>query len=484
MTDWANFLEESETEITKEVEKVSLSDSNKAESLSAAAAVVSEAAIPQPADDEVAPDADKLKAENSLFTKVLRTQLIESTREVEIQQKDPNSPLYSVKTFQELKIKKELLEGVYGMGFNKPSKIQETALPMLMCDPPQNMIAQSQSGTGKTAAFILATLSRIDETLNHPQALILAPTYELALQIGEVALKMSSRTGITIEHAVRGKRYARGTQIRKHIIIGTPGTSVDWVFKLRFFDPTLLKVFVLDEADVMVSQQGHQEQSIRIKKTLNPACQCLLFSATYEEDVMRFAQTVIPDPILIKLKREEQSLDTIKQFYVMCSNESEKYESLCNIYGTITIGQTMIFCKMKRTASWLKEKMADDGHSVAMLTSDVSIEERLETLNRYREGREKVLITTNVCARGIDIEQVTVVINFDLPTQHESGKPDMETYLHRIGRTGRFGKKGIAINFVDSADSLKMVKAIQNYFNKEIMKLNTDDTDEIEGITS
>eukprot|EP00116_Pleurobrachia_bachei_P008651 sb/3468913/ len=190
--------------------------------------------------------------------------------------------------------KKTLLEGLYAMGFNKPSKIQETALPMLMCEPPQqehevcpsatpptqnttgpvgnftkpkpqNMIAQSQSGTGKTAAFTLATLHRIDESQLYPQALILAPTYELALQIGEVLEKMANRTSIKIEHAVRGKRHARGSQIAAHVIIGTPGTTVDWIFKLKFIDPSRLKVFVLDEADVMVSQQGHQEQSIRIK---------------------------------------------------------------------------------------------------------------------------------------------------------------------------------------------------------------------------
>lgn len=464
MTDWSSFLEDT----TKEVNKVSLSDSN----------LSNNTVINEPIKNEA-----EIKAESSLFTKVLRTQLVESTKEIEVQQRDPNSPLYSVKTFEELNLKKELLEGIYGMGFNKPSKIQETTLPMLMCEPPQNMIAQSQSGTGKTAAFVLATLSRIREDLQYPQALILAPTYELALQIGEVVQRMACRTNIQLEQAVRGKRYARGTQITSHIVIGTPGTTVDWIFKLKFFDPKKLSVFVLDEADVMVSQQGHQDQSIRIKKQLSSNCQCLLFSATYEEEVMRFAQTVIPDPILIRLKREEQSLDTIKQFYVMCSNESEKYHSLCNIYGTITIGQAMIFCRLKSTATWLQKKMTDDGHAVTMLTSDIPIEERIGTLNRYREGREKVLITTNVCARGIDVEQVTVVINFDLPTIHETGKPDMETYLHRIGRTGRFGKKGIAINFVDSAISLKMIKEIQNYFNKDIIKLNTDDTDEIEGLT-
>ncbi|XP_063677835.1 ATP-dependent RNA helicase DDX19A-like [Bolinopsis microptera] len=487
MADWANLLEETDVAIAKEVDKIHITeDSNKSEEPTppapAAAAVAAAAVATENTPENPSEDPEKLKAENSFFTKVLRSQLVESKTEVEIQQRDPNSPLYSVKTFEELKLKTSLLEGVYGMGFNKPSKIQETALPMLMCDPPQNMIAQSQSGTGKTAAFVLATLSRIDEAAKYPQALILAPTYELALQIGEVLQRMASRTEIVVEHAIRGKRYARGTRIGAHIIVGTPGTTVDWVFKLKFFDPRQLRVFVLDEADVMVSQQGHQEQSIRIKKTLDPRCQCLLFSATYEEDVMRFAQTVIPDPILIKLKREEQSLDTIKQFYVMCNNESEKYESLCNIYGTITIGQTMIFCKMKTTATWLLKKMAEDGHAVAMLTSDISIEDRLVTLNRFREGREKVLITTNVCARGIDIEQVTVVINFDLPIVHGSGTPDMETYLHRIGRTGRFGKKGIAINFVDNAETLRMIKQIQNYFNKEIVKLNTDDSDEIEGL--
>ncbi|XP_072101375.1 ATP-dependent RNA helicase DDX19A isoform X1 [Mobula birostris] len=460
------------------------------------------------------PDEDDRedKAAQSLLNKLIRSNLVQSSHQVEVLQRDPNSPLYSVKSFEELHLKKELLQGVYGMGFNRPSKIQETALPMMLAEPPQNLIAQSQSGTGKTAAFVLAMLSRVDLTQRYPQCLCLSPTYELALQTGQVIEQMGKFCpDIKLAYAVRGNRLEKGQKIPEQIVIGTPGTVMDWCIKLKFIDTKKIKVFVLDEADVMIATQGHQDQSIRIQKTLPLNCQMLLFSATFEESVWKFAQKVVPDPNIIALKREEETLDTIKQYYVMCNSKEEKYQALCNIYGAITIAQAMIFCHTRRTAGWLAAELSKEGHQVALLSGEMMVEQRAAVIQRFRDGKEKVLVTTNVCARvgaqipgvfslhpaihfdpldsplgttqGIDVEQVSVVINFDLPVDKD-GNPDCETYLHRIGRTGRFGKRGLAINMVDSKYSMNILNRIQEHFNKKIEKLDTDDLDEIEKITN
>lgn len=225
------------------------------------------------------------------MAKIIRKGLIESKQDLDVLRNDPNSPLFSVKTFEALHLKPELLKGVYAMGFNAPSKIQETALPTLLADPPQNMIAQSQSGTGKlvtfkyyynsfynfrlflinntgkTAAFVLAMLSRVDTSKPYPQVLCLSPTYELAIQTGEVAAKMAQFCpDILLRFAVRGEEVPRGEKIKEHIIIGTPGKILDWGLKYKHFDMKKVTVFVLDEADVMIATQGHQDQCIRIHK--------------------------------------------------------------------------------------------------------------------------------------------------------------------------------------------------------------------------
>ncbi|XP_075211502.1 putative ATP-dependent RNA helicase Dbp80 [Lycorma delicatula] len=431
-------------------------------------------------DDDDDDDKGLSKAEHSLLQKVVRKGLIVSKHDIEVQRKDPTSPLYSVKTFEALNLKPELLKGVYEMGFNAPSKIQETALPTLLADPPQNMIAQSQSGTGKTAAFVLAMLSRVDPLKRYPQVLCLSPTYELAIQTGEVASKMAQFCPeIAIRYAVRGEEEPRNTKLKEHIIIGTPGKVVDWATKFKFFDLSKINVFVLDEADVMIATQGHQDQSFRIHKQLPAHCQMMFFSATYDQDVMEFAEAIVPNPVIIRLKREEESLDNIKQYYVICKSLDEKYSAISNIYGVVTIGQAMIFCHTRKTANWLASKMTQDGHAVALLSGELTIEQRIAVLDRFREGKEKVLITTNVLSRGIDIEQVTIVVNFDLPVD-SSQRADCETYLHRIGRTGRFGKAGLAINLVDTQESLGVLKQIEEHFGKKIALLDVDDVDEIE----
>ncbi|XP_050430963.1 ATP-dependent RNA helicase DDX19A-like [Adelges cooleyi] len=419
-------------------------------------------------------------AEKSLLQKIVRTGLVTSKHDIEIQRRDPNSPLYSVKSFELLKLHPSLLKGVYEMGYNAPSKIQETALPLLLANPPQNLIAQSQSGTGKTAAFVLAMLSRVDPDNQHPQVICLSPTYELAIQTGEVAAKMSTYCpNIRLRYAVRGEEIKRGSKLTEQIVVGTPGKVLDWVTKYKFFDPAQIKVFVLDEADIMVDTQGHQDQSFRIRKILPKTCQMMFFSATYTDDVMRFANAIAPMSVIIRLRREEETLENIRQYYVICNSKEDKYNALVNIYGGVTIGQAMIFCQTKKMALWLAKQMTDQGHAVTLLTGELTVQERIVVLDDFREGKQKVLITTNVMSRGIDIEQVTIVINFDLPMNVDR-EPDYDTYLHRIGRTGRFGKRGIAINLLNGGNDLIIMKRIEAHFSKPIVCLNTENVDDME----
>ncbi|KAM6334570.1 ATP-dependent RNA helicase DDX25 isoform 2-T2 [Alca torda] len=293
--------------------------------------------------------------------------------------------------------------------------------------------------------------------------LCLAPTYELALQIGHVIENIGQFCAdIKVTYAVRGNQVPQGSALEEQIVIGTPGTMLDWCFKRRAINVKKINMFVLDEADIMINTQGLSCQSIRIQRALPKSCQMLLFSATFKETVRAFAVQIVSNPIVIKLREEELTLSNIRQYYFVCRSREEKYRALCNIYGSITIGQAMIFCQTRRIADWLSVEMSQDGHQVAILTAELTVAQRANVIQRFRDGKEKVLIATNVCARGIDVQQVTIVVNFNLPTDQKC-RPDFETYLHRIGRTGRFGKRGIAFSMVES-QNVRLVQIIEEHF--------------------
>lgn len=409
--------------------------------------------------------------------KIIRSALLNSTNDVEIVRSDPNSPLYSVKTFEELNLDEALLRGVYDMGFSKPSKIQETALPILINEK-KNMIAQSQSGTGKTAAFVLAALSRVDVNQKYPQVIILSPTYELAVQTYKVATCMAKfKSEITFKLVAKGEPISN-TKWTENVLIGTPGRMVDSTLKYKNVDMSKIKVFVLDEADVMIDTQGHKAQSMRMRRALPNDCQILFFSATYDDEIRKFATDIVPNAIEIHLKREEQSLANIQQFYVVTKTEEDKYRALANIFGSISIGQTFIFCQTKKSANFLAEKLKNDGHQVGLISGDLTVEERNQALLHFKEGRQRVLISTNLMARGIDIDQVTVVVNYDLPV--DNGEVDKETYLHRIGRTGRFGKDGLAINMISTPEEKKMINVLESHFGQSIKELDPKDSEALE----
>lgn len=390
---------------------------------------------------------------------------------------DINSPLYSIKSFEELGLDEALLKGVYAMKFIRPSKVQERALPLLLSDPPANMVAQSQSGTGKTAAFVLTMLRRADSSIPYTQAICLAPTRELARQIVDVARLMSQFTQVTVAMCLR-EEAPKKEAINAHVIVGTPGT----VFEMERRGLVNLKhvrVFVLDEADVMLDKQGMGIQSMRIRKLCPEECQVLLFSATFSEPVIEFSHMIVPNANEITLKRDEVAVDSIKQYYVECRTYQHKIETLSLIYGLLTVGQSIVFIATRNSAEDIAARMRNEGHLVSLIHGGMTPENRDAVIDEFRSGQTRVLLATNVLARGIDVLQVSLVINFDLPMTVER-LPDPETYVHRIGRTGRFGRTGIAINFVHNELSMETLRALTSFFGKPIVRIPTETVELLE----
>ncbi|KAL2357323.1 ATP-dependent RNA helicase DBP5 [Cryomyces antarcticus] len=367
-------------------------------------------------------------------------------------QADPNNPLYSIKSFEELRLAPEILKGIYAMNFRKPSKIQERALPLLMSNPPSNLIGQSQSGTGKTAAFTLNMLSRVDTSLRKPQALVLAPSRELARQIlGVVQVMGQFVQGLEVSQAIPDPAR-RNQTIQGQIVVGTPGTTMDMI-RRRQLDATNIKVLVLDEADNMLDQQGLGDQCKRVKVLLPKTIQTVLFSATFPNEVLSFANQFAPNANQITLKHDELTVEGIRQLYL----------------------------KRRETARDIEERMVAEGHKVASLTGALEGAQRDAIIDRFRNGDAKVLIATNVLARGIDVQSVTMVINYDVP-ELANGDPDPETYLHRIGRTGRFGRVGVAITFIHDKASWRKFVAITSKYGIEAVRLDTSDWDSVEDV--
>ncbi|KAF9403674.1 RNA helicase required for poly(A+) mRNA export [Mortierella sp. AD011] len=425
-------------------------------------------------------------AEEVLTAQERATDLLESSYSVVVkladQQADANSPLYSARSFEDLGLHEDLLKGIYNMKFAKPSKIQERALPLLLQNPPRNMIAQSQSGTGKTAAFALTILSRINYDLKAPQALVMSPSRELARQTMEVIQEMGKFTQVTTCQAIKDE--ALPPKVTAHVIVGTPGTVTDLI-KRRVLDPKNIRLYVLDEADNMLDLQNLGEQSRQLKKFLPRDCQIVLFSATWADRVRKFAEEIAPNANQITLKPEELSVDGIKQFYVDCrsqmrENKNRKYDILVGLYSLLTVSQSIIFVKRRDTADEIAQRMSEKHHAVVSLHGKLEAAQRDEVIDSFRAGKSKVLITTNVIARGIDIANVNMVVNYDMPTD-QYGRPDPETYLHRIGRTGRFGRTGVSVNFIHDDRSMGVMRDIEAHFDRKMIQL-PEDLDEAEEI--
>ncbi|WDK20175.1 DEAD/DEAH box helicase [Colletotrichum graminicola] len=445
--------------------------------------------ITEPPSEGAAEDTQVPQVDGNLET-LGGSGLIENTYDVDVKlgdlQSDQNSTLYSAATFSDMNLPEPILRGLLSLNYQKPSKIQEKALPLMLADPPRNMIAQSQSGTGKTAAFVVTTLSRVDYTqLEQPQALILAPSRELARQIEGVVGKIGSFCeGLRVAAALPGA-LERNAPVRANVIVGTPGTVMD-IIRRRQLDVSKLRLLVIDEADNMLDQQGLGDQCVRVKKLtpnsmLPRDIQILLFSATFPDKVMGFAEKFAPKADQIRLKHTELTVKGISQMYMDCPTEQDKYEVLVKLYGLMTIGSSVIFVKTRESADEIKRRMEADGHRVSALHGAKDGPERDRLLEEFRSGQSKVLLTTNVLARGIDVSSVSMVINYDIPMKGRGdSEPDPETYLHRIGRTGRFGRIGVSISFVYDKKSFYALKQIADLYEIDLVQLDANDWDQTE----
>jgi len=371
-------------------------------------------------------------------------------------------------SFDDYDLDENLLRGIYSYGFEKPSAIQQRGIKPILDG--RDTIGQAQSGTGKTATFVIGSLQRIDTSLRACQGLILAPTRELANQIQKVALALGDYMKVKC-HACIG-----GTSVRddidklregQHLVVGTPGRVYDMVSKrnLRVDD---LITFVLDEADEMLSR-GFKDQIYDIFKTLPPNIQVCLFSATMANDILDLTTKFMRDAVRILVKKDELTLEGIRQFYVAIEKEEWKLDTLCDLYETLTITQAIIYCNTRRKVDFLSDQLQKRDFTVSVMHADLEQKDRDLVMREFRSGSSRVLISTDLLARGIDVQQVSLVINYDLPR-------NLENYLHRIGRSGRFGRKGVAINFVTNSD-VRDMKEIERYYHTQIEEMPMDIAD-------
>ncbi|TIA93562.1 hypothetical protein E3P99_00059 [Wallemia hederae] len=368
-------------------------------------------------------------------------------------------------SFDKMNLKEDLIRGIYAYNFEKPSAIQQRAIVPITKG--RDVIAQSQSGTGKTGSFAISALQAIDTNVRDTQALVLSPTRELATQIQSVVLALGDYLSVQCHACIGGTSV--GEDIRKldhgqHVVSGTPGRVYDMI-RRRNLRTRNIKMLILDEADELLNL-GFKDQIYDIYRYLPPATQVVLFSATLPHDVLEMTTKFMTDPIRILVKRDEITLEGIKQFFVAVEKEEWKFDTLCDLYDTLTITQAVIFCNTRKKVDWLTDKMREANFTVSAMHGEMQQKDRDGIMNEFRGGNSRVLITTDVWARGIDVQQVSLVINYDLPSNREN-------YIHRIGRSGRFGRKGVAINFVTTED-VRILRDIEQYYATQIdeMPLN------------
>ena len=372
---------------------------------------------------------------------------------------------YHFDSWDDLNCDTNLLRGIYGFGFEKPSIIQQKAiLPIINR---MDVIAQSQSGTGKTGCFCVATLQLIDLKENATQAIIIAPTRELSQQIKSVldgiGIYMKElKTQLLIGGSSVNNDVSLLTETNKpHIVVGCPGRIFDMINRKKLSIKNL-RVIILDEADEMLSR-GFKEQVYKIFKFLPNDSQIVLFSATLPKELSEITTSFMRDPYEILIESEKLSLEGIKQYYVAMQHEGQKYDTLVDIFGIISMKHTIIYCNSVHNVISLYEDMIKENYPVCQIHSNMTHEERKQNLHDFSSGVKRVLISSDITSRGIDIQQVRTVINYDIPNC-------VHNYLHRIGRSGRWGRKGISINFVTKSDIYKM-RDIEAHYKIKIDEL-------------
>jgi translation initiation factor 4A len=360
----------------------------------------------------------------------------------------------------------DLLRGIYGYGFEDPSPIQQKSILSIIQE--RDVIAQAQSGSGKTGAFTIGALNRIDTALKKPQVIIMAPTRELAKQICSVTGELSIQMKLNIQLLIGGTSTDDDIMEFKakqpQILIGCPGRVHDILRRIPTIGPGI-QMLILDEADEMLSA-GFNEQIYNIFQQLNSNVQVCLFSATMSDELHVLSEKFMRNPVKILVKNELLTLKGIRQYHIALDTDQHKYLTLKDLFARISLSQCIIYCNSIRRVSDLAEAMLNDGFPVCSIHSGMDKLARDKVYQDFRRGMHRVLISSNLTARGIDIQQVATVINFDLPKC-------VHVYLHRIGRSGRWGRKGTGLNFVTRRDYRKM-KEIETYYETNIPELPAD----------
>ena len=382
-----------------------------------------------------------------------------------------------IETFDDLSelIDLKIIRGVMSYGFEDPSPIQKKAIKPVLGK--FDLIAQAQSGTGKTATFCIGTLGRIDFTKNETQAIVLAHTLELAQQIEHVFTNIGKYTDLRLTTAAKSSTVRENIEtllgrnnpdgLLPHVVIGTPGRVLDMINK-EAININTIRLLVCDEADELLSE-GFMSQIKQIIGSITEKTQIALFSATMDASFFKLTEKFLRNPINILIKKENLTLEGIKQFYIDCEKNDFKFETLCDLYGLFSTCQTIIYCNHHQSVEILSQKMQEQDFKVSYIHGGMNIAEREEAMKKFRNLTTRVLISTDLLGRGIDVQQVSIVINYDIPFKSEA-------YIHRIGRSGRHGRTGTAINFVTNND-IKRIHDIETYYHTRILPLPSDMAD-------
>ena len=378
-----------------------------------------------------------------------------------------NQDIKEYDLFDNMDLKLNLLKGIFSHGFEKPSPVQKKAIVPIIKGT--ECIVHAQSGVGKTGVFSIAMLQVIDESINATQGIIVAPTRDLAQQIDSVISSIGKYLKISTAVCIGGTSIndnIASLEKKPHFIIGTPGRIIDMIER-NVLDTSSLKILTLDEADELLSK-GFKEQIRNIVRHLPTNIHINLFSATFPQEVVDLSKSFMNNPVVFNVKKEQLTLEGIKQFYITVDKEEWKLHTLIDLYNTISVSQAIIFVNRKEKCNYLLEELTQRNFTVSIFSSELSQKERYNLIEQFKSGATRVLITTDVLSRGIDAQHVSIVINYDIPKNNE-----IDVYLHRIGRSGRYGRKGVAINFVTYYDQRRL-QEIERFYSTTIDEMPQD----------
>lgn len=369
-------------------------------------------------------------------------------------------------SFDDMGLPDDLLRGIYQHGFERPSQIQSKAIvPMVQG---RDILAQAQSGTGKTGTFVIGSLAHLDPTLKKPQVLILVHVRELAQQIAKVAAAIGAVMKVKVLCAVGGnslREDIRALEEGAQFIVGTPGRIYDLVNR-NVLDRNEVRMLIMDEADQMLEDLFYKQVMCILEKGFPEKTKVALFSATMPETVVAVADKILSDPVRILIPPTAVRLEGIQQFYINLDREDHKFECICDLYKHLNITQAVIFCNKRQKAEMLAEKMAAQGYPITCLHGELEKGERARRMQQFINGSTRVMIATDIIARGIDVQQISLVINYELP-------PNTENYVHRIGRAGRYGRKGTTINLLIPEEE-GMMNEIATLYGMELKAFPND----------